>query len=224
LEKAAKFNPTMPCLHQLRARAYNDLGEYEKALTHLGEYVKVFGESAQTYRDRGVALAGLGRREEAVTAFQKASAEDPRAVNALLTEQPRPETLPLWEVEVKWSAGDYEAVVRLLNANRKDIFAQKTAPALQERMRDHLVRSLVRLQRFDEARKEAEELGWEKAPLLYALAYVAAGDEGKATDALARCDKQGRTAVDYHADPDLGPLLRVGRIPALSRKYDLSSP
>lgn len=215
LAKAERSQPAMPCLHRLRGRALNALGEYDKALIQVNRYTELLGEDAGTTRDRGIALAGLGRREEAVAAFRKASQEDPGVVSALLTEMPRADTLPPWQVEVKWEAGDYASVVRLLNDQRKTLFAHA---AHRDRLRDHLVRSLVRLGRFDEARKEAEHFDPEQ-PLLCALAHAAAGDVDKTAAALERCDRQGRSAADYYADPDFGPLLRSASFRQLAQKY-----
>src|SRR5262249_1886176 len=76
LDKAQSFTPKMPCLDRLSALAYNARGQPEKALACLRRYTDALGDDSQTWRERGVALAHLGRLAEALGAFRESLRDD----------------------------------------------------------------------------------------------------------------------------------------------------
>ncbi|MCI0461269.1 MAG: hypothetical protein L0Z62_30345 [Gemmataceae bacterium] len=82
-EKARTFNPDVPILDFLSGAACNALRRFDKALTHLHAYRNLLGEDTNISHQLGIALAGLGRREEAAQAFRRSLDDDPKSLDAL---------------------------------------------------------------------------------------------------------------------------------------------
>jgi predicted Zn-dependent protease len=95
--KAHDLHADMPVLDVLKGMAYNHLGQWDKALTHLQAYHDLLGDDAGTNRELGEAFRGLGRVEEARTAYRKSLDENPKDAEAfmgLLRTVGPDETLP----------------------------------------------------------------------------------------------------------------------------------
>lgn len=150
-----------------------------------------------------------------------AEAKDAKQLEALVAAQrkhePKDEDLLPWEIEVLWLRQEYDKLVPLLNENRQVLLASnKTAWLIYDR----LIRSLVRLKQLDKALEEAAALAKnEKDSLMLAVVSAAGGDVPKTSAALAQCLEEGRTAKDFYADPDLGPLLRTEPFRGVREKY-----
>ncbi len=71
LNRARAINPDMPVVDLLRAVAFNNLAQWDRALTSLDDYQALLGDDADVCRERGNALSGLGRVAEARVAFRK---------------------------------------------------------------------------------------------------------------------------------------------------------
>jgi len=148
--------------------------------------------------------------------------KDGRGLEALVAAHrkadPKDDSLPVWEAEARWLAGDYAAVVKLLHEHRKGAFADRK---YQWKFQDRLVRSLARLKRFDEALQEAQAIAADQFanPLLVAVVHALAGDVPKTGAALGECMKRYDATFSFYADPDLGPILRSEPFRALRERY-----
>jgi hypothetical protein len=147
--------------------------------------------------------------------------KDSRQLDALVAAHRRAEpadpSLPMWQMEVKWLAGDYGAAVALLRQHRQGVFAQ---PLHRWKVHDRLVRALVRLKQPGEALKEADAAqAGGGAPLLLALAHAAAGDVAKTQAALATCVRRHVPVASFYSDPDLGPLLRSDKLRTVRERF-----
>ena len=78
-DKALALNPDMPIMHWLYAMCYNGLGEYDKALKHANEYAKLLGKDGSFYAEVGDAYLGLGEKDQALQAYRKGIADDPKS-------------------------------------------------------------------------------------------------------------------------------------------------
>jgi tetratricopeptide (TPR) repeat protein/DNA-directed RNA polymerase subunit RPC12/RpoP len=77
-DEAAALNPDMPFLDFMKGAAHNQLGDHERALTHLHAYRDLLGEDAVISYQLGLALAGLRRSKEALASFRRALDDDPK--------------------------------------------------------------------------------------------------------------------------------------------------
>jgi predicted Zn-dependent protease len=127
-------------------------------------------------------------------------------------------TLPVWEAEARFVAGDYAAALKLLEQHRGGAFA---LPNERWRYQDRRVRCLVRLKRFDAALKEARAFAKGRGGnlLLPAVVHAAAGDVAKTEAELANWTRRSYGSYAFYSDPDLG--LALGREPfrALRQRY-----
>jgi tetratricopeptide (TPR) repeat protein len=132
--------------------------------------------------------------------------------------EPNDPTLPVWETEARFVAGDYAAALQLLRQHRDGAFAQ---PNERWRYKDRLVRSLVRLKRFDEALHEARAFAKERNGnlLLPAVVYAAAGDVAKTEAELVKCARRYYGTYAFYNDPDLGPALGRAPFRALRQRF-----
>jgi tetratricopeptide (TPR) repeat protein len=130
-----------------------------------------------------------------------------KLVAARRADAPDDSSLPLWDADAKFLAGDYAAAVDLLTANRLTIEADKFNGY---RWSDLYIRCQVRLKNFEMARAEANRsTGTDKNWWRIAIVECAAGNvpEGtKALDALLK-DDEDYDLADFYADPDIGPAL-----------------
>jgi predicted Zn-dependent protease len=138
-------------------------------------------------------------------------------VKAHRRHDPADRSLPAWEAEARWLLGDYEGTVAILRKQGRRALA---LPAHTWRLRDRLVRSLVRLKRFDEALKEAQARGpGGRNMVLEVLVRAAAGDMAKTAEALQAGGDRPYLVASCYRDPDLGPLLRGDRFRAVRERY-----
>ena len=88
------------------------------------------------------------------------------------------------------------------------------------RVNDQIVRCLIRLKRFDEARKELEARMLNNQWALLPLAIeAAAGNVAKVEMLLAERLKDGGWTGHFYADADLGPALRSDKFSKVREKY-----
>jgi predicted Zn finger-like uncharacterized protein len=146
----------------------------------------------------------------------------PRQLEALIAahRKARPEDgeLLFWELERRWLDGDHAGVVRLIEEDREGVLSRSS---FRWRRADRLVRSLIKLKRPADARREARA-SREKggSDLLVVLAHAAAGDVPatlKAAEEATR-DSDWVVASFYH-DTDLGPILRSEAFADFRKKY-----
>jgi tetratricopeptide (TPR) repeat protein len=149
--------------------------------------------------------------------------KDPPASRANLLESlialhraavPSDDALPLWEAEIQWLRGDYSAVVETLQRHRDQVLSKRQN---EYQFDDRLVRSLVRLQRLDEAQKEADR---SKNPLLLVLVSAARSNVGSAKEAMLRyLDDEDADVSDVYNDPDIGPRIRTPAFESFRRRW-----
>ena len=128
-----------------RTSAARLLNNRLRARCLMGEALKAYRESedkALTYRLLGPLLIE-----------QKQTDDLAALVKAYRGVAPKEPTLGLWEAESHWLADDYHGAVAVLGRERDAILADPDNAALYE---DRLVRSLVRLKKFDAAEKAAK--------------------------------------------------------------------
>jgi hypothetical protein len=134
-----------------------------------------------------------------------------------------PELLPV-EVESAWDAADYERVVQLLTPWPKDQLASDYRATT---MRVQLVRSLLRLNRADEAivrAREAAAKAEDRFPLL--IAMVGRRDVAEVRKLL---EDETLTQRNLHGgvlptDPELAPLVINSEFAELRREHALGLP
>jgi tetratricopeptide (TPR) repeat protein len=124
--------------------------------------------------------------------------------------------LPVWQAEYHWLRKEYGPVVDILTEHR----ALADQPLQSWRYGDRLVRSLVRLQRFADARREFNALPEKtRPPILDTVVAAAAGDVDGTARALAAQGERGYGVLFLYRDADLGPALRSEPFRALREKY-----
>jgi predicted Zn-dependent protease len=171
------------------------------------------GPNDKTFRQ----LAGLLNSPERADDLQK-------LIEAHRKVTPNDRRLPAWEGQVHWLHNEYErAVVQ---------YRRYTPPPKvkdDEESFDHgvpwdweqnLVRSLIRLKRFDEARRELDRPALKHHTVLRAAVAAAAGDVAATDRELAGFAKEPYfSPASLYADPDLGPALRSDKSAPLRQKY-----
>lgn len=164
------------------------------------------GEAGRTYQENDPGpttfqtLAGL--------CFQEKDAKQLQAlIDAHRKVRPDDAEIPMRELEVAWLNHDYEGALKLLSERRDDVF---DLPRHRWKANDYRVRCLVRLQRTDEAVREAEALVKGKAggETLLVLAHAAAGDVKGAVAAAEAMRPKPYLLRSFYRDDDLGPILR----------------
>ncbi len=115
--------------------------------------------------------------------------------------------LPVWNAELRWLKKDYEGVLTLLEANREEAFALPRNKTTYDNL---LVRSLLKLDRIDEAVRQADLIGRRKLSnrVLVVLAHAATGDAKQTIAATAKLGPPRYLLWDCYHDEDLGPMLR----------------
>ena len=122
----------VPKIHQLRAIAYNQLKQYDKALASAQEWKASLGGDLEVYYEMGLALAGLGRQQEAAAAFAQSLDDDPDALNSLKEFS---KALPL--------ARKKEVVERFTKCKRQKAAFAELAPILQKARALDAMESLI---------------------------------------------------------------------------------
>jgi tetratricopeptide (TPR) repeat protein len=82
-ELADQLNPNTPLVLLLRAAAYNGLGRFEEGRADAQKYLDTLGDDADGYLHLGQSLAGLGKQDEAIAAFQSGLKDDPNSTDLL---------------------------------------------------------------------------------------------------------------------------------------------
>jgi predicted Zn-dependent protease len=174
--------------HYDHVQALYQAGKGLSAYTDFGRDRMTFSQLGNLFIQGGKAM----ELEALVAAHRQTDPSDP--------------TLPVWETEARFVAGDYAAALKLLQQHQGGAFAQ---PNERWRFKDRLVRCLVRLKRFDEALKEARAFAKERNGnlLLPAVVHAAAGDVAKTQAELEKCARRFYGTYGFYNDPDLGPAL-----------------
>jgi hypothetical protein len=131
-------------------------------------------------------------------------------VSAHRKQSPDDADLPRWQAEVHWLKKEYAPCAELLLKNQELL-------AENYQLREHLIRSLIRLKRFDEAVVEAEKPkvgGFHRL-----IAHACAGNVARVETDVEQLTKEGFSPASFYADPDLGPALRGDKFRALREKY-----
>jgi tetratricopeptide (TPR) repeat protein len=133
-------------------------------------------------------------------------------------------TLPVWQGQVHWLRHEYERAVTQYRhytppPKEKDD-EERFDEGLPWDWEQNLVRSLIRLKRFDEARRELERPTLKHHTVLRAAVAGAAGDVAGTCQELAGFAKERFfSPAPLYADPDLGPALRSDKFAPLRQKY-----
>jgi predicted Zn-dependent protease len=174
----------------------------------------------------GKAVAAYQEYEPGASTFADlaricAQEKDARQLQALIDAHrkadPDDDSLPAWEVEVKYLNEDYEGALKLLAENREEAFSQPVWPWKAD---DYRVRCLVKLKRTDDALREAEALAKKRtgSRLFLVLAQASTGDVKQTIAALGK-SPQPYFLSDCYKDPDLGPILRSEAFKELQEKF-----
>ncbi len=134
--------------------------------------------------------------------------------------EPADPTLLLWLAEVHWLRRDYDEVVDILEKKRDLIIADHLSVG---RLEDRLVRSLVRLERHDDALKVAQRsTERDSDPWFEVVVLCAQGDPKSAETALQQCVDLGYSVEQFYGDPDVGPALRSDKLASVRERFPLT--
>jgi tetratricopeptide (TPR) repeat protein len=179
------------------------------------------GKAVATWREHGGTaltfgdLAGLCQQSK--DARQLAS-----LVAARRQDDPDDPNLLMWDMEVLWLDGDHAGLLALLTRHRTTLTQQRW----RWKHDSYLVRSLVKLQRGEEAVREAQAITKNRQGdrTLLVLAHAARGDAKQAAAVL----EQGRTyrylVGNCYRDADLGPILRGPGFEEFRRRFPEPAP
>jgi hypothetical protein len=176
------------------------------------------GKTAEAY-----AANGSGPRAFADLAGLCVTERDARQLVALIAAHrkadPDDPDLATWDVEAKMLAEDYAGALALLTAQRETL---SRTPRFSAKFDRHLVHSLVKLKRHDEAVREAEKLIKQNrlhGRLLLILTYASAGQVKEAMRVAAEPPLDRYLLSDCYHDVDLGPLLRGDALRAFRERF-----
>ena len=179
-----------------------------RACCQLCEALKAYEESPDkplAYRLLGPLLIELNRGDDLAA-----------LVKAHRGYVPKEPTLGLWEAESRWLTQDYQGVVAVLGREHDAILAD---PDNASRLEDRMIRSLIRLKKFNQAAKVAKEsTARDGDPLFEALVAIAAGDAARATPLVEQCVSAGYRIEDLEADADAGPVFKSPAFSELRKK------
>ena len=115
--------------------------------------------------------------------------------------------LAVWDIEVLWLKKDYKAAVDAIVADRGVLLKNQSH---RYKVEGHLVRSLIRLKRTDDAIREAEAITKRKdgTQMLLVLALAATGDVQRVLAHLEAKRNNRYLIEDCYRDEELGPILR----------------
>ena len=122
------------------------------------------------------------------------------------------------EIDVCWWRGDYEGVLRRLDAKS----GRLDEPRLQSKQPIR-IRSLVRLGRPAEALDAAKAEGGA-SPLMTILAHAANGDVDRVLELAQTNLRDAGPAESWYRDVDLGPLLRSDRFERFRERFPEKTP
>jgi hypothetical protein len=164
------------------------------------------GKATAAYRELGQDQRAFD--EVARVCLTEKNADQLAALIALnRQDQPDDPQGPRWELELLRLRQDHAGVLRLLTEQRLLLCMN---PRSSWQYSGWLVRTLVKLNRPQEALKEAEAPGRPSRdqPLLLILAQAALGDVTKTIAVLEKHRSDEDLLADCYADEDLGPILR----------------
>jgi hypothetical protein len=150
-------------------------------------------------------------------------ADDAQGFAALIAahrkSDPRDANLAVWEAESHWRNKRYADVIKTLRSNR-DAIIDQSEDAVWE-YEDHMIRALVRTQRFDEAMVLAKaSTARDEDPWYEVMVNAARGDVVSTMRLIQQSiDEQGYEAEYYYDDDDMGPALRSDKFAKLREKY-----
>src|SRR5581483_9835401 len=121
-------------------------------------------------------------------------------------------------LELRWLKQDYEGALRLLTERREDVFSQ---PPYRWKAKEYQVRCLVKLKRYDEAIRAADEIVKKRLGdrLLLVLAHAARGDVPQTITAMGNQGKDTFFVQHCYQDDDLGPILKSKQFQAFRAKF-----
>lgn len=211
-------------------------GAADKAAPHFAAALKEAGPQ-QEARFRGALFRARVRAGQAVAAYEQveprrrtfgelaplcAGAKDAGQLRALLDAHrkadPDDESLPAWDLELRWLTRDYEGALRLLTEYRDGVFDE---PRFRRKADEYRVRCLVRLKRPGDAVREVKALPHDgyATPVLVALAHAAAGDVGETIAVLERRKAPADLVRNCYRDEDLGPIVRGEAFGAFRQRF-----
>lgn len=145
-----------------------------------------------------------------------------RVIAARLTDAPADPVALLWSARLPYMKQDYTSALQILNKHRATLLADE---GNRYSCRSMIVRSLVRLKRFDQARAELTQLKKdEQEPWLSAVVECAAGNVSAGTallEPLVQDDEE--TIEEMYDDPDLGTALKSPAFAAFRAKHPAPS-
>lgn len=132
-------------------------------------------------------------------------------------KEPGDPMLPIWQAEVEFHRGNYASAVRLLQSNRGALKQEQFSYVYFD---DRLVRSLVRLKRFDEALAEASAPDGSPNNYYQLIVYANNGSDKAAAIVRAMIEEDLYTLEDLYTDEDFGAVLKTdARFAALRREF-----
>jgi predicted Zn-dependent protease len=165
------------------------------------------------FRDDPMALEVL----LSVCILEKQTDQLTEVIAARRQSSPDDPDLPAWELELKWLKKDYAGALKLMTEHAEALADNQR---MSWKLGEYRVRALVRLNRAQEALKEAEGLVEGRAdPLLLILAQAATGDVMKTIAALEKYRSDKELPADCYADEDLGPILRSDAFKAFRDRF-----
>jgi tetratricopeptide (TPR) repeat protein len=194
----AQDDETREAFRTTRVAARLEAGKWLSAYQEIGPRKATFDQLAQSFASREMPQ----ELSELIAAHQ---ANDPNDA-----------VLPAWQAEHHWLRKEYGKVVEVLTGHR----ALAGHKELGWRYAQRLVRSLVRLQRAEDARREFDALPEDqRGPLLDAIVSASSGDVERTDMALITLEAQGHGPAFFYRDEDLGPALRSEQLQELREKY-----
>jgi tetratricopeptide (TPR) repeat protein len=186
----------------MKAALHNDQGRYKEAIALCRRVENVDSDLPMLHFISAVTYNGLGQHAEA-----KAAAE--RYLEQLGSDAEG--YLQLAEALVGLER-DEEALL----AYRKGLDDDSNSTD------NHagLIRSLIRLKRFDDAAVEAGRLSQRiDDPWYPTLVHAARGDVAETATGLAQCVEAGHSAAEFYEDDVLGPAMQSEPFRELAQKY-----
>jgi uncharacterized protein HemY len=175
------------------------------------------GKAVATYQESEHNSANFEQLAE--LCFAEKDAGQLRAlIEAHRKNDPDDSNLAVRELDVLWLKNDYAGVVKMLTEGGNATLA---LPSYRWKTRDYLVRALIKLNRFDDAIREAEahSKNREENPVSLILAHAASGKVDETLAVLDRFKTQTWIVASCYSDPDLGPILRSDAFRPVREKY-----